>query len=130
MYTLHQFFSTGVHGASGSASGYQGFRRNRPKLPATAVLCDCSNTTVSQFRGVPWATQTFAEGSAAAKRLKNTALHLLRIFWCSAQYLVNSKPGPNRWTSLRNELKMTEEHQQTTTWCQHQISKLSVCNYC
>jgi len=36
----------------GSASGCQGFRRNRPKLPgtkfATTLLCGCNNTTVSQ----------------------------------------------------------------------------------
>jgi len=36
----------------GSASGCQGFRRNRPKFPgtkfATTVLCGCSNNTVSQ----------------------------------------------------------------------------------
>jgi len=37
----------------GSVSGCQGFRRNRPKLPATkfatTVLCGCSNAPVSQY---------------------------------------------------------------------------------
>jgi len=46
------------------------------KLPgtkfATTVQCSCSNATVSQLHRVPCAMQTFAEGSAAAKTLKNT----------------------------------------------------------
>jgi len=39
--------STTVFFNQGSANGFQGFRRNRPKLPgtkfATTVLCCCSN---------------------------------------------------------------------------------------
>jgi len=73
------FLNRGSAEPQGSASGCQGFRLNRLKLPgtkfATTVLLGCRNITVLQLHRVPWATQTFTEGSAATKRLKNTALH-------------------------------------------------------
>ena len=75
-----------------SAVFFNRLRQNRQKLPGTkfttTVLCTCSNTcttvlqvyygikdkTLGALRRVPWATQTFAEGSAVAKRLKNTGV--------------------------------------------------------
>ena len=66
---LHQCSSTGFHW----------FFWNRPKLPgtilATTVLCGCSDIDTWILHKVSWATQTFAEVSAAAKRLKKTEPH-------------------------------------------------------
>jgi len=48
LYNIRAVFFNRVSAEpQGSASGCQGFRRNRPKLPetkfATTVLCGCSN---------------------------------------------------------------------------------------
>ena len=94
-------FQLGFRGTSGFREWLPGVPRNRSNLPgtkfATTVLCSCSNTTVSQLHRVPWPTQTFAEGSVATKRLKNTDVRTHAAFnrgfnasnfnatiWCTA----------------------------------------------
>jgi len=51
-YLTAVFFNRGYAEPQVSASGCQGFCRNRPKLPgtefATTVPCSCNHTTVSQ----------------------------------------------------------------------------------
>jgi len=64
IYSLQQFFAQG----SAQPCGCQGFCGNRPEF-LTSVLCGCNITTVSQLYRASWATQTFAEGYAAIKRL-------------------------------------------------------------
>ena len=52
-YCTAVFFNWGSAEPQGSASGCQGFRRNRPKLPetkfATTIPCGCSKNTASQY---------------------------------------------------------------------------------
>jgi len=77
----------------GSASGCQGFRRNRPKLPGgnsqpvPSSFINCFDLLLPLCYGplcyrIPLATQTFAEGSAAAKWLKNAAPASFAICLC------------------------------------------------
>jgi len=105
------FFNRGSAEPQGSPSfGCHGFRRKRPKLPgmkfANTVLRGCSSATVSQSHMVPRATQKFAEGSAAAKRLKNTALHL------TLQTKVFPQPqSKSPWTKERGDIRpRTSKH--------------------
>jgi len=75
-HVVNQCFSTGVPRvvARGSAETdrIRLGRSSRPQFYAVVAI-----STLGSLHRVPWATQTFAEGSAAAKRLKNTAVNVL-----------------------------------------------------
>jgi len=75
-HVVNQCFSTGVPRvvARGSAETdrIRLGRSSRPQFYAVVAI-----STLGSLHRVPWATQTFAEASAAAKRLKNTAVNVL-----------------------------------------------------